>query len=100
MPPPENSRGATREISPAQRAGWAQKNENVLKGRWNPASFQDAGNVADDYQPLRSWLISEVAPRHNANRQTISETLRTRLNIPCFTGKCTFKFLTSSNEFI
>jgi hypothetical protein len=47
-----NSREATMEISPAQRAGSAAQTAFVLKGRWKirlrfPASFQDTHAVND-----------------------------------------------------
>jgi hypothetical protein len=52
------------EISQTQRVWFTAPTCTVLKGRRNPSSFQDEQTSRIIYQPLRSWLISSVAPRH------------------------------------
>ena len=51
------------EISQTRSVWFTVKLQSVLKGRRNPSSLQDEQTSRINDQPLRSWLISSVAPR-------------------------------------
>jgi len=61
-------------------SGAAYCGEMIFRRCRSDGAFRNRGNFL---QRFRSW------------RSLNTRKLRTRLNIPCFTGKCTFKFLTS-----
>jgi hypothetical protein len=55
-------------------SGSRRKTKSVLKGRWNPSSFQDESILRPRYQPLRSWLISIPSLRDSAAPRTFARS--------------------------